>query len=136
MQTVRPSAQLAAPSRESVPTAVYVRMSQDRAGAGLGVERQERECRELVDKLAGHTVTAVFSDNDVSASLDGEPSPGKWEREVLEHLLTGHAAMFPSRALVRTVMPQIACAAANRRCLGGQASCRCQGRAASSLALM
>jgi site-specific DNA recombinase len=46
--------------------AIYARISQDREGAGLGVERQEQDCRDLADRL-GWTVTAVFTDNDVSA---------------------------------------------------------------------
>ena len=46
--------------------AVYVRISQDRGGAGLGVERQETECRALAQRL-GWTVTQVYCDNDLSA---------------------------------------------------------------------
>ena len=30
---------------------IYVRISRDRIGAGIGVERQERECRELAEQL-------------------------------------------------------------------------------------
>jgi site-specific DNA recombinase len=44
--------------------AIYVRISQDRAGAGLGVERQEQESRALAQRL-GWTVTEVY--NDLSA---------------------------------------------------------------------
>lgn len=46
--------------------AIYCRLSQDREGAGLVVERQERDCRELAARL-GWQVTQVFTDNDVSA---------------------------------------------------------------------
>ncbi|HTX95091.1 MAG TPA: recombinase family protein [Mycobacterium sp.] len=46
--------------------AVYVRISQDRGGAGLGVERQETECRALAKRL-GWTVAEVYCDNDLSA---------------------------------------------------------------------
>jgi DNA invertase Pin-like site-specific DNA recombinase len=46
--------------------AIYCRISQDREGAGLGVERQERDCRALAERL-GWEVVEVFSDNDVSA---------------------------------------------------------------------
>jgi site-specific DNA recombinase len=46
--------------------AIYVRISQDRVGAGLGVERQESECRALAKRL-GWTVTEVYCDNDLSA---------------------------------------------------------------------
>ncbi|MCA1835805.1 MAG: recombinase family protein, partial [Actinobacteria bacterium] len=54
--------------------AIYCRISRDREGAGLGVERQEQDCRELADRL-GWTVTAVHTDNDVSA-YSGKPRPG------------------------------------------------------------
>ncbi|WP_218720681.1 recombinase family protein [Nocardia sp. MH4] len=46
--------------------AIYVRISQDREGAGLGVDRQETDCRALAAQLGG-TVVAVYIDNDVSA---------------------------------------------------------------------
>ncbi len=46
--------------------AVYVRISQDRGGAGLGVDRQENECRALAERL-GWRVIEVFGDNDLSA---------------------------------------------------------------------
>ena len=48
------------------PAALYVRISQDRGGAGLGVERQEQECRALAQRL-GWTVVEVYCDNDMSA---------------------------------------------------------------------
>jgi site-specific DNA recombinase len=48
------------------PAGIYVRISQDRAGAGLGVERQEQECRALAKRL-GWIVVEVYSDNDLSA---------------------------------------------------------------------
>lgn len=46
--------------------AIYVRISQYRAGAGLGVERQEEDCRKLAERL-GWTVVGVYPDNDTSA---------------------------------------------------------------------
>jgi len=54
--------------------AVYCRISSDREGAGLGVDRQEQDCRELASRL-GWTVAAVHADNDLSAS-NGKPRPG------------------------------------------------------------
>lgn len=45
---------------------IYTRISRDTEGAGLGVERQEKDCRELADQL-GLRVIAVYRDNDVSA---------------------------------------------------------------------
>jgi site-specific DNA recombinase len=59
--------------------AVYVRISQDRAGAGLGVARQEADCRELAQRR-GWDVVEVFTDNDVSA-YTGKARPA-WSRLV------------------------------------------------------
>lgn len=53
---------------------IYVRMSQDAAGQGLGVARQEAECRALCAQR-GWTVREVFVDNDLSAST-GKRRPG------------------------------------------------------------
>lgn len=49
----------------------------DREGAGLGVARQEQDCRALTDRL-GWTVAQVYTDNDVSA-YSGKPRPA-WDR--------------------------------------------------------
>jgi site-specific DNA recombinase len=53
---------------------IYCRISQDREGAGLGVDRQEADCRQLADRL-GWEVVAVHADNDLSA-YSGKPRPG------------------------------------------------------------
>ena len=53
--------------------AIYARISQDRLGEGLGVQRQESDCRELAQRL-GWEVTRVFIDNDVSA-YNSRPRP-------------------------------------------------------------
>jgi site-specific DNA recombinase len=50
----------------TVRAAIYVRISDDREGAGLGVARQEADCRQVADRN-GWDVGAVFVDNDVSA---------------------------------------------------------------------
>lgn len=47
--------------------AIYVRISQDRSGEELGVERQQRECQELATRLGLHVVR-VYVDNDISAT--------------------------------------------------------------------
>lgn len=47
--------------------AIYVRISRDKAGEGLGVARQEKACRDLADRLA-IPVGEVFTDNDKSAT--------------------------------------------------------------------
>lgn len=64
-----------------MPVAIYCRISRDRVGAGLGVERQEKDCRDLAERL-GETVLDVFIDNDLSAYS------GK-RRPAYERLLTG-----------------------------------------------
>lgn len=53
--------------------AIYCRISRDRVGAGLGVERQEQDCREQAARL-GFTVVGVYCDNDLSA-YSGKPRP-------------------------------------------------------------
>lgn len=47
--------------------AIYLRISDDREGLGLGVERQEQDCRTLADRL-GCEVVEVYRDNDIGAS--------------------------------------------------------------------
>jgi site-specific DNA recombinase len=54
-----------------------VRISQDREGAGLGVARQEEDCRPLCARK-GWQVAGVYADNDVSA-YTGKPRPA-WAR--------------------------------------------------------
>jgi DNA invertase Pin-like site-specific DNA recombinase len=54
-------------SETEASAVIYTRISQDRNGEGLGVERQLKECRALAKKL-GMSVDAVYSDNDVSAT--------------------------------------------------------------------
>ena len=52
--------------KTSQRAAIYARISDDREGRGLGVARQEAECRAKADQL-GWGVGAVYSDNDLSA---------------------------------------------------------------------
>src|SRR4051794_24164900 len=66
---------------------VYTRMSRDREGAGLGVDRQRHECVELADRL-GWQIVGQHSDNDLSA-YSGKPRPGY--RALLDDLKQGHA---------------------------------------------
>ncbi|MQS06097.1 recombinase family protein [Streptomyces alkaliphilus] len=66
--------------------AIYCRISQDRGGAGLGVARQEEDCRALAARR-GWEVVAVHTDNDVSA-YTGAPRPA-W-RELLSDVTDGH----------------------------------------------
>lgn len=67
--------------------AIYCRISKDRAGAGLGVDRQEGDCRALATRL-GWPVVAVHRDNDISA-YSGKPRPGY--RALLTDLVTERA---------------------------------------------
>jgi DNA invertase Pin-like site-specific DNA recombinase len=53
---------------------IYGRMSMDRTGAGLGIDRQVEDSRERAAQL-GWTVVAVRADNDLSA-YTGKPRPG------------------------------------------------------------
>jgi DNA invertase Pin-like site-specific DNA recombinase len=58
-------------SLASVPTvavraALYCRISQDGEGQGLGVARQEADCRHLAERR-GWEATEVYVDNDLSA---------------------------------------------------------------------
>lgn len=53
---------------------IYTRISKDKAGAGLGVDRQHKDCAELAERL-GWSVVGHHSDNDLSA-YSGKPRPG------------------------------------------------------------
>lgn len=65
--------------------AIYCRISKDKVGAGLGVERQVADCRELAARL-GWTVVEVFEDNDISA-FSGKRRPNY--RRMLEAIRAG-----------------------------------------------
>lgn len=56
-----------------LPAAIYCRISQDREGAGLGVKRQEEDCRAIAE-THGLTVGEVYVDDDLSA-YSGKPRP-------------------------------------------------------------
>src|SRR4051794_7075330 len=83
--------------------AIYCRISKDRTGAGLGVERQEDDCRALAASL-GLDVGAVYSDNDLSA-YSGKPRPGY--DEMLRQLKAGQfdaVLVWHTDRLLRRVM--------------------------------
>jgi len=67
--------------------AIYCRISKDREGAGLGVDRQELDCRALAARL-GWDIVAVHTDNDLSA-FSGKRRPGY--EALLDELRSGHA---------------------------------------------
>jgi site-specific DNA recombinase len=64
---------------------IYTRISRDRIGAGLGVDRQEKDCRELAARH-GWTIARVYRDNDLSA-YSGKPRPGY--RQMLNDITAG-----------------------------------------------
>jgi DNA invertase Pin-like site-specific DNA recombinase len=53
--------------RQTVKIFIYVRLSEDKTGEGLAVDRQERLCRGDADRC-GEKVVAVFNDNNKSAT--------------------------------------------------------------------
>jgi site-specific DNA recombinase len=69
-----------------VKAAIYARISQDREGAGLGVQRQEEDCRREASRH-GYTVESVYVDNDASA-YSGRARP-EYNR-LLEDIAAGH----------------------------------------------
>jgi len=65
--------------------AIYCRISDDREGAGLGIARQETDCRERADRL-GWTVAGLYVDNDLSA-YSGKNRPEY--RRMIDDLCSG-----------------------------------------------
>src|ERR1700687_5250046 len=76
-------------AKTQLSAAIYARISHDpkkdnddqktdepirRGGDGLGVQRQEQDCRELAARL-GYDIAHVFVDNDISA-YSGKHRPG------------------------------------------------------------
>ncbi|MEH0520533.1 recombinase family protein [Streptomyces stelliscabiei] len=54
------------PANGATRAVIYCRISQDRTGAGLGVDRQRQDCEALAERN-GWQVVEVYVDNDVSA---------------------------------------------------------------------
>jgi site-specific DNA recombinase len=65
--------------------AIYCRISRDREGAGLGVERQREDCADLATSR-GWTIAETYTDNDLSA-YSGKPRPGY--RQLLDDIAAG-----------------------------------------------
>ncbi|EWS99567.1 resolvase, partial [Intrasporangium oryzae NRRL B-24470] len=57
----------------TVPAGIYLRISRDSEGLGLGVKRQRADCEKLVKRL-GWEVAQVYEDNEVSATR-AKPRP-------------------------------------------------------------
>lgn len=64
---------------------IYCRMSEDREGGGLGIERQREDCEELAAQL-GLTIVRIYADNDLSA-YSGKPRPDY--QQMLDDLRNG-----------------------------------------------
>lgn len=60
---------------ESARAFSYCRISDDKTGEGLGVQRQEENCSKLTT-AHGFEVVEVFVDNDVSAYNSKKTRPG------------------------------------------------------------
>lgn len=73
------------PQRQAV--AIYARISQDREGAGLGVQRQLEDCRAEAARL-GWTVAQEYVDDDISA-YDSRKKRPAYQR-MLADLADGH----------------------------------------------
>lgn len=70
---------------------IYARKSNDRTGAGLGVAKQEADCRELAERV-GIEVVGVLTDNDTTALRESgryKQRPGF--EDLLEDIRSGHA---------------------------------------------
>lgn len=76
---------------------IYVRISDDREGAGLGVARQQADCQDLCQRL-GWTVHDVYVDNDISAySGKRRPSYERLLDDLEAGTITAVAAWHPDR---------------------------------------
>jgi site-specific DNA recombinase len=73
-----------------VKCCIYTRISQDRGGDELGVERQRADSQELADRF-GYEVVRVFTDNDLSAYA-GKPRP-QYSDMLENYVRTGHVAV-------------------------------------------
>lgn len=69
---------------------IYCRISQDREGANLGVDRQEEDCRKLAERL-GYRVIDVFVDNDISAFTVNVRRPRAGYGKLLGCIVEGRA---------------------------------------------
>ena len=84
------------------PTAVYVRISDDPKELGLGVKRQEDDCRALAKRL-GWPVREVYADNDLSAMKSKRPAYNRLLRDIELGLVTRLIIDKPDRLYRRNV---------------------------------
>lgn len=71
-----------------LPAGIYLRISDDREGRELGVQRQEHDCRALGSGL-GVDIVDVYCDNDISASTNSSKPRLDYNR-LLTDARTGH----------------------------------------------
>ncbi|MCD2134541.1 recombinase family protein [Rhodococcus qingshengii] len=82
---------------------IYLRISQDRDGEGLGVARQEEACRALADKL-GWVVAEIYEDNDVSAyGSKVRPAYQRLLKDIEDGKIAGLLAWHPDRLFRRPI---------------------------------
>lgn len=67
---------------------IYCRISRDQEGRELGVDRQEQDCREYVERR-GWTLVGVYMDNDISASAKSTKPRPDYDR-LLSDARSGH----------------------------------------------
>lgn len=65
-------------TRDTTRAGIYCRISRDAEDEGLGVQRQEQDCRTLAARL-GVEVAEVFVDNDISASTRSTKRRARYE---------------------------------------------------------
>lgn len=77
------------PDSKPIHAAIYVRISKDSEQMGLGVKRQEKLCRELLERR-GWDLYDVYRDNDVSATRsDSRPAYERMVRDITDGLVQG-----------------------------------------------
>ena len=76
------------PDMPAQQAAIYVRISKDREGTELGVERQIEDCRKIAERL-GLPVYRIYKDNDLSGSKYARKVRPEYI-EMLEHARAGY----------------------------------------------
>lgn len=79
---------------------IYCRISEDREGRELGVQRQEDDCRALAERM-GYTVVRVYSDNDIGASTRSRKKPRPQYRQMLADARAGQFEMVTASTSAR-----------------------------------
>jgi site-specific DNA recombinase len=82
-----------------VHVAVYLRISKDHTGDGLGVERQREDCLRYVAAKPGWEIVHIYTDNDVSATKQSRPRP-QFER-MLKAVEAGEVEVIVAKHLDR-----------------------------------